>query len=163
MTASVTPMNGARRRSSYRKRVYHDRLLAAFVQHTRTEDVAKHVRLSVRTVQRWRAIPECWAEVEAARGEVIRDAVTRLRNGLPSAADRLVQLARGAKSDHVAARAAQAVIEAHATLTVRQDLDARLARVEELLAACAARWALCSAPPATGASRRFETILGGAR
>lgn len=163
MTASVTALNGAQRRSPSRKRVYHQRLVAAFVRYARTEDVAKYVRLSLRTVQRWCAVPEWWAEVEAARGEVLRDAVTRLQNGLPAAADRLVQLARDPKDDGVAAQAAQAVFEAHGALTARQDLDARLARLEELLAACAARGPLCGALPATSASRRFETILGGAR
>lgn len=137
MTASVTPVNDAAPVPP-RKRAYHERMVGAFIEHTRLENVANAVPCSVRTVQRWRAVPEWWAEVEAARGEVVRDAIARLRNGLPHAAERLVKVARESPADGVAVRAALAVIEAHGHLTERTELERRLAALEAALAQRAA-------------------------
>jgi hypothetical protein len=115
------------------RRAYHARLVAAALEHTKAADIAAASGVSERTYRRWRAIPENAAEVEAARGEVIKDAIALLRNGLPLAARRLVKVASESPTEGVAVRAAIAVIEAHGSLTQRTELEERLERVEQLL------------------------------
>ena len=151
MTESDTPAA----KKTPRKRAYHERLVAAFIEHTKVADVAAAVDLSERTIQRWRAVPEWWTEVEAARGEVVRDAIAVLRNSLPVAAKRLSAIASESKAEGIAVRAALGLIEAHTRLTERIHLEERLSRIEELVA---------TRPPAPvypGVPPAFRTLLGG--
>ena len=117
------------------RRPYHERLVAAFIEHGRIGDAAKAAGVSRRTAQRWKAVPEWWAEVEAARGEVVQGALAVLRNGLPLTAERLVRIANESVIEAVAVRAAVAVFEAHSRLSERHDLEQRLAAIEAALQA----------------------------
>ena len=85
MTASV-------RSTNVRPAPYHAALVVAFIEHRKVVDVARAVGLSSRTVRRWKAAPGHWAEVLAAREEVLQRALAIV------AAERAAQIAAGRTS-----------------------------------------------------------------
>lgn len=113
------------------RRAYHERLVALFVQHTRIDDVVKASGLSRKTISRWKNIPENWEQVSAARGDVLNDALSRLRNAMPRVADMFVELADDRKQPgSVRLRAGAEVMAAFAGLSQRTEFEQRLAELE---------------------------------
>lgn len=151
MSESDTPV--AKLPRPKRKHPQHARLVAAFVAKVHNADVAAETGLSLSTIHRWKRDPENWAEVEAARGEVLREALAKLRNGMPKAAERLVRVAEKSDRDDWATRAALGVFEAFRGINELLAVDARLSALEQQMQQRSVT------PPAGG--RQFATILGG--
>lgn len=147
------PAKEPRRRA---RRAYDALLLRAHVEHHTVEAICAATGLSRSTVQRWRRDPQNTAEVQAARGDVVRGALASLRNGLGAAARRLVLVVEKSERDDVAVRAAVAMFEAHGRLSERTDLEQRLGALE----AAVRQVALGPTAVSPSVRRSFRTLLG---
>ena len=118
------------------KKVYHAALVAAFTRLNRVGDVAEATGISRRTIQRWRAEPENWAEVVEAQRGFLSDTLSKFRIALPELAAGMVDMARNAEEPAaVRLRASMGCFETFAALSQRTELEQRMAAIEEALAA----------------------------
>jgi hypothetical protein len=117
-----------------KKRAYHDALVSLFVQYARLDDVVKAAAVSRATVVRWKAVPQWWAEVEAARGEVLQETLTCLRAKMPQLAEELSKIALDSTAPGaVRVRAIATVFEQFSGLTKVVTHEDRLTGIEERL------------------------------
>jgi hypothetical protein len=117
-----------------RRSPFHEALVTAFAARHRLADVSAATGVPRRTVQRWKADPENWAEVEAVRDECLHDAISQLRQGLPRVAERLLKVALSdTESSSITVRAAQVVFDIFNDLSARAEIEQRLAALEAAL------------------------------
>jgi len=120
-----------------KRRPYHHQLVLAFLEHTRLAAVAAATGLSKSTVERWKAVPENWAEVDAARGELVESAISRLRTYMPKVAEELAAIAFGTSGEkaeaYVRVRALAEIRDTFLSLNQRVELEQRMSFIERAL------------------------------
>jgi len=127
----LTEIVAAKEKKTPPRRAYHERLVAAFLANTKIADVVLAVDLDRRTVQRWAAVPQWWAEVEKARADVLSEVLNRLRNSMLEVTGVPISVALDPNEPgQVRVRAASVVIETFAALQNHSDLERRMAALE---------------------------------
>jgi hypothetical protein len=110
-------------------RRYHELLLAAFVAGATVDDAARQAAVSRRTAQRWRA--EHWPKVVAARRETLDGMLSRVRNALPVALERLETIAKNSEDEAVAVRASLGIWDIFGRVSDRMELEERVSELEK--------------------------------
>jgi hypothetical protein len=109
-------------------------------------------------VQRWKADPDNWAEVEAVRQECVHDAIGLLRKGLPRVAERLLSVALSeTEPSSTTVRAAQVVFDIFNDLSGRAEFEQRLAALEAALRPAPSPLAKPAADPAPSPATAPDT------
>jgi hypothetical protein len=92
--------------------------------------IAKEEGVSVRTVQRWAATPECRDEVEAIRSRMLAEAVCKLQALASKSVQTLESLMTEGVADTVRLGAARAVLSAMIEVRSHVELTRRIEELE---------------------------------
>lgn len=126
------------RRRRQKLPAFHVKLLELMCGGATLREAAAQAGVPLRSAQRWQA--RYASEIRKARSALLDGIVGRAHSDLPTALEALRQLAENqgasaAAGASVRRAAASALVDAFATLIKVGDVDARLSRIEELLAA----------------------------
>jgi len=109
-----------------------EQALAALLSHRNVEESAKAAGISSATLKRWLQLPEFKAAYLAARREVVLQTNARMQQNSGAAATVLFKLmADPATPPSIRARTAQCVLECANRSLELEDIEVRLARLEE--------------------------------
>jgi hypothetical protein len=109
-----------------------EQAIAALLSHRNVEEAAKAAGISAATLKRWMQLPEFKAAYLEARREVVFQTNARMQQNSGAAAAVLFKLmADPATPPSVRARTAQCILECANQSLELEDLEVRLARLEE--------------------------------
>jgi hypothetical protein len=109
-----------------------EQAIASLLTNRSMEDAAKAAGISSTTLKRWLQLPEFKAAYLEARREVVRQANARIQQCSGAAASVLVRLmADPATPASVRARTALAILECANQSLELEDIEGRIARLEE--------------------------------
>ncbi|MBP7232195.1 MAG: hypothetical protein KBA28_09710 [Syntrophaceae bacterium] len=80
----------------------------------------------------FRNCPAFSEELERQRGQVITDAMTRLKQGITSAVDRLIELV-GSENEEVSRKASTSIVEMALKLREDEELTQRIESIEKIV------------------------------
>jgi len=109
-----------------------EQAIAALLSHRTIEEAAKAGGISFATLKRWLKLPEFQAEYLQARREGVHQANARIQQNAGAAASVLLRLmADPLTPASVRARAAECILERAGKSLELDDLELRIARLEE--------------------------------
>jgi transposase-like protein len=109
-----------------------EQAIAALISHRNIEDASKATGISPTTLKRWMRIPEFKAAYLQARREIVFQAHARIQLNSGAAASILFKpMADPATPPSIRARTAQCILEAAAKSLALEDIEVRVARLEE--------------------------------
>jgi hypothetical protein len=109
-----------------------EQAIAALLSHRNLEESAKAAGISAATLKRWMKLPEFKAAYLEARREVVFQTNARMQQNAGVAASVLFKLmADPATPPSIRARTAQCILECANKSLELEDIEARIARLEE--------------------------------
>ena len=110
-----------------------DAAIAALMTHSTIEQAAKSINISSKTLRRWLKLPEFREEMTRAVRPLVTMAYARLQHHAPTATAVLLQsMVNPQPNASVRMKAGRSVLELSMKGYERDDMETRLARVEEL-------------------------------